>query len=147
MQIQRIAKRGDGNKATEVRLALESPGRARPSVRATPTRRTTALLARRARSDAPYRRPLPDTNRGPGFTLIELLVVIAIIALLAGLLLPGLSRAKSRAQGTVCVGRLRQLALATQLYVHDYNFYPGRYSSEQLWTRALVPYTDEHRFV
>lgn len=65
--------------------------------------------------------PVQSVDRQPAaFTLVELLVVIAIIGVLASLLLPALSRAKSRAQSSVCLGHLRQLSLAFHMYLDDH---------------------------
>src|SRR6266576_1996197 len=56
-----------------------------------------------------------------GFTLIELLVVIAIVAELASLLLPALSRAKTKSRSVVCISQLRQLGIGTRLYTDEHN--------------------------
>jgi prepilin-type N-terminal cleavage/methylation domain-containing protein/prepilin-type processing-associated H-X9-DG protein len=86
-------------------------------------------------------------ERRCGFTLIELLVVVVIITLLAGLLLPVLSRAKGNAHLTHCGNNVRQIGLATALYVSDHRAFPffAQYSrpsaSGTFWSERLQPYT------
>ena len=73
------------------------------------------------------------------FTLIELLVVIAIIAILASLLLPALARAKAKASSVQCLSQMRQVGIATILYVDDNEGYLPR-SSHSAMAYGQLPW-------
>jgi prepilin-type N-terminal cleavage/methylation domain-containing protein/prepilin-type processing-associated H-X9-DG protein len=92
----------------------------------------------------PISRSLSSGGRG-AFTLIELLVVIAVIAILAALLLPALAGGKRAGQSAACKSNLRQIGIAFELYLMDFQKYPlcveGSVRAYVLWEGKILPFT------
>lgn len=89
----------------------------------------------------------PDNGYRSAFTLIELLVVIAIIAILAGLILPALAGAKSKARQVACMSNMGQLGIGILLYADDHEGKApmtshGASDHSKSWINTLKPYVD-----
>ena len=76
-----------------------------------------------------------------GFTLIELLVVIAFIAILAAILFPVFAKAREQARKTTCLSNLKEIGLASLMYVQDYDEKTPCMGFGREWWTNLYPYT------
>jgi prepilin-type processing-associated H-X9-DG protein len=104
-----------------------------------------AIMARGVRwcvSRSPMRR-----GRLAGITLVEVLVVVSVIAILGAIIFPVLSRAKERGRFLVCVGNLRQIGIAFQMYTGDWGKYPWACNGQfaEPWVKPQCYYHYPHR--
>jgi prepilin-type N-terminal cleavage/methylation domain-containing protein/prepilin-type processing-associated H-X9-DG protein len=90
----------------------------------------------------------PAARPARAFTLIELLTVIAIIGILAAIIIPTIGKVRASARSSVCRSNLRQISLATTLYVNETGFFPYATSPENInWRQTLRPYMSSGRAV
>jgi type II secretion system protein G len=78
-----------------------------------------------------------------GFTLLEMMVVVAIIAILAAILIPNFTRARAQTQTAACMGNIKMIATALELYFTDTGNYPAAATPTNVQTLGLTGYLNQ----